>query len=242
MNTGTIHKCCILVLLLCFAFSPRSTAAEAQKYWWQAELRFTVTGSYSYRHTGMSEQKGFKGMYSFSAVVLGSMSEDDQDYIFLQAYQDIPKISWKETVFDNTTRSESDLSKSINLDPTLNYVFTDKGLLVFDFDFQPLPVPAKSKVFSHRVRKLRLPKSAGDHSVKENSQYNAGIIEGSNKRVVPQKDIYSNKQVSRTFRWKWERKDDSVTPVLETGQTINREWQNTHRVEVTLKIIRLIKK
>lgn len=205
---------------------------KESQFWWQVELRITVDGEYSYRIAN----KGFNGNYSFTAVVLGSMDEDEDDFIFLQAYQDVRDMKWKETAFNQSGHVESDLSEKIKPDITVNYVFHEKGILSFDFDFKPVPVPTKSTMFLIPVKHLRFPESAGDDSVNTKIIYNHGIINGSHLVALTSKDIYIQKEVNRVFQWKWEDENTS------NNTNMNNSWKNSHQVETTLKIIRLVKK
>jgi hypothetical protein len=205
---------------------------KVSQFWWQVELRIAVNGEYSYR----IDNKGFNGNYSFTAVVLGSMDEDEDDFIFLQAYQDTRDMKWNETAFNQNGRLESDLSGKIKPDITVNYVFHEKGILSFDFDFKPVPVPSKSTIFSKPVKRLRFPESAGDDSVNAKIIYNQGIINGSHRVTLASKDIYNQKEVNRVFQWKWKEENAS------NNSNMNNSWKNAHQVEMTLKIIRLKKK
>jgi hypothetical protein len=216
------------------ASTPKQNQSEEKvsQFWWQVELRIAVDGEYSYRNAN----KGFNGNYSFTAVVLGSMDEDEDDFIFLQAYQDIRDMIWNETAFNQSGHFESDLSEKIKPDVTVNYVFHEKGILSFDFDFKPVPVPSKSTIFSIPVKRLRFPESAGDDSVNTKIIYNQGIINGSHRVILASKDIYNQKEVNRVFQWRWKEVNAS------DNTNMNDSWKNSHQVEITLKIIRLGKK
>jgi hypothetical protein len=205
---------------------------KVSQFWWQVELHIAVEGGYAY---GI-DNKGFNGNYSFAAVVLGSMEEDEDDFIFLQAYLYIRDMKWKETAFNQNRRRESDLSEKIKPDVTVNYVFHEKGILSFDFDFKPVPVPSKSTIFSKPVKHLRFPESVGDDSVKARVIYNQGIIDGSDRVALASKDIYDQKEVNRVFQWKWRE----VNASKNTG--MKHSWENSHQVEIKLKMIRLVKK
>ncbi|NIM16394.1 MAG: hypothetical protein GTO45_30745 [Candidatus Aminicenantes bacterium] len=205
---------------------------KASQFWWQVELCIAVDGEYSYR----TDNKGFNGNYSFTALVLGSMDEDEDDFIFLQAYQDIRNMKWNETAFNQSGRFEFNLSEKIKPDVTVNYVFHEKGNLSFDFDFKPVPVPSKSTIFSKPVKRLRFPESAGEDSVNAKVIYNQGIINGSDRVALASKDIYNQKEVNRVFQWKWKEENAS------NNTNMNNSWKNSHQVEIKLKIIRLKKK
>jgi hypothetical protein len=220
-----------------------SNASETPRYWWQAELRITVDGEYSYK-THM-KNKNFDGKYAFTSVILGSMEEDKPDFIFLQAYQANQELRWSENMQNDSTRKAVNRSKEIKPDPTLNYVFQKDGILSFDFDFRRIPVPGKTSVFPKTVKKLRLPESAGDSSVKTKTVYNKGIVDGSNRLELPKKEIYAQKEITRTYRWKWQeqRIETEVQPRGDTrAPSIPRKsWLNRHTVEVNLKIFRVTK-
>jgi hypothetical protein len=229
----------LLVVLISGSFhltasTPKQNQPEEKvsQFWWQVELRIAVNGEYSY----CIDNKGFNGSYSFTALVLGSMDEDEDDFIFLQAYQDIRDMKWKETAFDQSGRLESNLSEKIKPDVTVNYVFHEKGILSFDFDFKRVPLPSKSTIFSKPVKCLRFPESTGDDSVNAKVIYNQGIINGSDRVTLASKDIYNQKEVNRVFQWKW--KDVNAS----NNTNMNNSWKNYHQVEIKLKIIRLKKK
>lgn len=239
MKTKFTFLTLLLFVLLSGSFhlaasTPKRTQPEkkASQFWWQVELRIAVNGKYSYR----IDNKGFDGNYSFTALVLGSMDEDEGDFIFLQAYQDIRDMKWNETAFNQNRRLESGLSEKIKPDITVNYVFHEKGILSFDFDFKPVPVPSKSTIFSIPVKRLRFPESTGDNSVNAKVIYNQGIINGSDRVTLASKDIYNQKEVNRVFQWKWKEENAS------NNTNMNNSWKNYHQVEIALKIIRMVKK
>jgi hypothetical protein len=212
----------ILLLALCVI---DAHAQEPDSFlWWTVELNVSVSGEYSYR----SNNTGFDGKYSFSAVVIGSLDEDEGDYVFAQVYQEIKEITWKETAFSENSRDEFDLSKKIKPDITVNYVFRENGKLSFDFDIRPVKVPHKSPAFPKAVKRLMFPRSAGNDSVKPKKKYNREILNGSNRVETGDKDIYKNKELNPVFQWKWEEKGGASS------------WTNRHDVNVKMKIKRLI--
>ncbi len=192
-------------------------------YWWQVRLVIDVTGEYGFHGTNT----GYEGKYSFSAVILGTLAEDEDDYIFVQAHQEIKNTRWEETVFNGKTRKISDLSAQVNPDGTLNYVFKNKDILSFDFDFQPVPVPFRNPGPPDSIKKLGLPKSAGDNSVNSKKGYNSRILSGSNRVVLPEKEMYKNQFTNHSFNWTWLKKNGS--------------WRNRHDAGVKLRIVRLKK-
>jgi len=240
------------ILTTVFIMAPGSSTAEAvavsngsktPRYWWQAELRITVNGEYSYK--SHLKNKNFDGKYAFTAVILGSMEEDKPDFIFLQAYQANQKLRWSEVMQNDKTRKAVNRSKEVKPDPTLNYVFQKDGILSFDFDFRRIPVPGKTSVFPKTVKKLRLPESAGDASVKTKTQYNKGILEGSNHLELPRKEIYAQKETTRTYRWKWQEHrietEEQPQDDRQSSSIPRKSWLNRHTVEVKLKILRVEK-
>jgi hypothetical protein len=225
----------IVLMLAGFLLSASGQDQPTKKespFWWQVELRISVNGTYNYR----VNNKGFEGNYSFIAIVLGTMEEDEDDFIFLQAYQEIQGNKWREVVFNGTGRIGTELGGKIKPEATVNYVFHEKGVLSFDFDFKSIQVPFVSAVFPKPVKSLQLPESAGDDSVYAKINYNKGIVGGSNRVTLAGKDIYkkNKKEINLVFQWKWKEENN--------GTNENTSWKNTHRVETKLKIIRLMKK
>ncbi len=184
-------------------------------YWWQVQLTIHSRGQYSH-HSG---NNSLNGKYSFSTIILGSLEEDDEDFIFVQLTQDINDPQWVETVSNANVQETFDLKNKLRPDATVNYVFRNKGILCFDFDFQPLNVPFH--------KKLRLPESAGDATVDIKEDYNKGILTGSNQVELEDKDIYNNPINNPTFSWSWQEKKET--------------WSNHHHATVTLKIHRQVK-
>ena len=224
----------IVSMLAGFLLSASGQERPAKKespFWWQVELRISINGTYNHR----VDNKGFEGNYSFTAIVLGTMEEDEDDFIFLQAYQGIRENQWKEVVFDGTRRIGTELGEKIKPEATVNYVFHEKGVLSFDFDFKSIRVPFVSALFPKPVKSLQLPESAGDDSVYAKINYNKGIVGGSNRVTLAGKDIYkkNKKEINRVFQWKWQEGNN--------GTNGDKSWKNAHRVETKLKIIRLIK-
>jgi hypothetical protein len=230
MKTKAAHTGSLIAFIIMLHLQTCAQDSSGQ-FWWQAEIRIDVSGEYSFQPP--SGKKEFSGTYAFTAIILGSMDEDGGDYIFLQAYQYIPSIEWNEIISSGNSRTLLDRTKqsAVKPDPTLNYVFIKNERLSFDFDFKPIPAPGKTTLFPKPVKKLRLPESAGDESVRIKELYNAGIITGSNQVTLPKPGIYNNREVSQTFRWQWREK---TAP--------GSSWKNAHQVEVKVKIIRLLKK
>lgn len=220
------YRLLILILVfgcVCFHLFSKHTDSG---FWWQVEFKISVSGQYRYQ----MDNKGFDGTYSFTTVLLGTLEEDEGDFIFLQAYQDTRGMKWKEVTVNENNRKEQNLSGKIKPEATLNYVFRERGELSFDFDFQPIPLPFKNTIFTAPVQQLRLPESAADESINSRAEYRAGIIKGSNRVVLADTAIYNKekKEVNRVFKWKWQEKIPSR--------------ESTHEVDVRLKIIRLKKK
>ena len=225
----------LLIVLMLAGFLLPVPGQEQQtkkesSFWWQVELRISVNGAYNYR----VDNKGFAGNYSFTSIILGSMEEDEDDYIFLQAYQEIQGNKWKETAFNRTGRSETDLGEKINPEATVNYVSHEKGILSFDFDFKPVRVPTIKAIFPKPFKRLQLPEGAGDDSVHAKIKYNKRMVSGSNRLILSDKDIYDKKEINLVFQWKWKEENSNMN--------VNKSWKNTHEVETKLKIIRLVKK
>ena len=193
--------------------------------WWQVELRAAVTGTYSYR----SGLLGYEGEYSFTAQVLGTLQEDEDDFIFVQAYEKVSDLAWKETAFDGAKNKTTNLAGKIKPTATLNYVFKGEEGVSFAFGIEPVKVNYPPLLPGLLSRILQMPKSAEDESVNPDHDYEKGITVGSNRLELPVKDMYSEGVTDRVFKWKWESKQDSPS------------WQEAHDVEVTLKILRRMK-
>jgi len=216
-----LRKILLLIILHIFSFNMFPKPQEAG-IWWQVELRITVNGSYAYQ----SDSKGYSGTYSFIKLVLGTLQEDEDDFIFVQAYEKTSGLSWKESVFDDKDNKETDLSKKIILSATLNYVFRRDEELAFDFGMEPVKVPYVNSDTTLPSRKLKMPESAGDYAVKSDHSYEKNIKDGSNQLVLSVKDIYNQKELNKKFKWQWEKKDDSPP------------GQSSHNVTAILKILR----
>lgn len=218
----------ILIIIILTAallvLSPSNLKGQQNKYWWHVVITVGVDGKYFYETPG----QGFEGEYAFTSVILGSLQEDDGDFIFVQAHQENKDIGWKETVFKNKARQTVDRRKHVKLDATLNYVFRKGSNLSFDFDFQPVPAPVKNKVFPQPVKKIRLPASAGDSSISAKAGYNKRVVTGSNRMVIKYKTFYTNQFNDYNFKWSW----------MENG----KNWQQHHLVEVHMKIYRMTRK
>jgi hypothetical protein len=219
----TIQVITILTALLLLP-SPGTQAGPKPSYWWHVVITVNVDGKYFYD----TQNKGFEGEYEFTSVILGSLQEDDVDYIFVQAHQENKDMKWKETVFKNKSRQTADRRKFVQPEATLNYVFRKRNTLSFDFDFQPVPAPVKNKIFPVVVKQLRLPASAGDSAVNTRYGYNRRVVTGSNKVVIKYKSFYENQFNDYTFKWAW----------MENSKS----WQHHHLVDVHVKIIRMEKK
>ena len=222
MNTR--YKLLILILLFCCG------VLVSKNYdpllWWQAELRIAVTGEYGFQ----TNNNGFEGNYSFTAIVLGTMEDDDDDdFIFVQAHREISGMKWQETIYKQQEKKPYDLHGKINPETNLNYVFARNGQLSFDIEIMPVLVPQENPLLVCPVKSLHLPESAGDETIADKTHYNKGITTGSNRIVVAVKDMYSQKEIHRVFTWQWQEK----APVTS--------WSHSHQVEATLTIIPLKK-
>jgi hypothetical protein len=225
----TIEKYTITIALVFTLLWGVLPAAQKKKeyqqspYWWQVRLVVDVTGEYN----DTSGNNGFDGKYSFTAVVLGTLQEDEDDYIFVQAYQEIKDLRWNETVIKDNVRKSFDVKDKVNPEVTLNYVFKEKGVVSIDFDFQPVRLPVSNPILTVPGLQLRFPESAGDALVNTKDQYNSGIVSGSNRVTFPDKRIYDYKFTNHTFQWTWLEK--------------NGTWKNRHDAAVKLAIVRMVK-
>jgi hypothetical protein len=216
----------LLVLSLLFCCGLLISKDYDPRLWWQVELRTAVTGEYAYQ----KNDGGFEGNYSFTAIVLGTMEDDDyDDFIFVQAHREISGLKWQETIYKQKEKKQCDLHGKINPETNLNYVFARDGELSFDIEIIPVSVPYENPPLIFPIKSLHLPESAGDETIGDKTHYNNGITIGSNRIVVAVKDMYSKKEIHRVFKWKWQEKD----PVSS--------WNHSHQVEATLKIIPLKK-
>ena len=216
----------LLVLILLFCSLHLVSKDYDPQLWWQAELRITVTGEYACQ----PGKNGFTGNYSFTAVVLGTMEDDDdEDFIFVQAHQQISGLKWQETIYKENREKQFNLHGKIKPETNLNYVFGRNGRHSFDIEIKPVTVPYKNPLLSGPIKSLHLPESAGDETIADKTHYNSKITGGSNRVVTTVKDMYSQKEIHRVFKWQWQKKD----PVTA--------WSHSHEVEATLKIIPLKK-
>ena len=216
------YKLLALILLFCSGFL-FSNDYDPQ-LWWQVELRTAVKGEYALQKVN----NGFEGDYSFTATVLGTMEDDDaDDFIFVQAHQEISAMKWQETLYKQKEKKQYDLHGKINPETNLNYVFARDGELSFDIEIMPVLVPYENSLLTYPIKNLHLPESAGDKFVADKSHYNNGITTGSNRIVVAVKDMYSQKEIHRVFKWQWQEKDPGSS------------WSHRHEVETSLTIIPL---
>jgi hypothetical protein len=222
MNT----KYKLLALILLFCSGLLLSKDYDPQLWWQAEVRLAVTGEYVFQ----TNDKGFEGNYSFTAVVLGTMEDDDDDdFIFVQAHQEISGMKWEETIYNQKEKKQFNLQGKIKSGTNLNYVFARDKELSFDIEIMPVSVPYENPLLIFPIKSLHLPESAGDETIADKTHYNNGITRGSNRIVAAVKDMYSQKEIHRIFKWQWQEKD----PVSS--------WSHSHEVEATLKIIPLKK-
>jgi len=215
----------LLVLILLFRSGVLFSKVYDPQPWWQVELRTTVKGEYALQ----TVNNGFEGNYSFTVTVLGTMDDDDDDFIFVQAHQEISAVKWQETIYTQKEKKQYDLHGKIHPETNLNYVFARDGKLSFDIEIRPVVVPYENSLSAYPVKNLHLPESAGDEFVADKKHYNKGITTGSNRIVAAVKDMYSQKEIYRVFKWQWQEKDPGSS------------WNHRHEVEATLKII-LLKK
>jgi hypothetical protein len=217
----------LLVLILFFCTGLLFSKDYDPQLWWQVELRTAVTGDYSYQ----KPDNGFEGNYSFTATVLGTMEDDDDDdFIFVQAHREISGKKWEETIYKQKEKKQFNLHSKINPEINLNYVFARGGELSFDIEIMPVLVPYENPLLTCSIKSVHLPESAGDETIADKAHYNNGITSGSNRIVVSVKDMYSQKEIHRVFKWKWQEKD------------LLSSWSHSHQVEATLTIIPLKKK
>lgn len=220
------YICFFIILLFCCGYL--FPGANDPQLWWQAELRIIVSGEYAYMATDSGT--GYNGNYSFTAFVLGSLDDDDgDDFIFVQAYEKIAGMKWKEVIYNEKERKELNLQGKIEPGAILNYVFGRDGELSFDFEIEPVSVPYKNSLLMNSQKNLHLPESAGDNSVADKTHYNNGLVSGSNRVVLAVKDMYSATPIERVYKWKWQKNDPGSS------------WNHSHQVEARLKIIPLKK-
>ena len=195
-------------------------------YWWSVEAHITVSGEYRYT----AKKKGFSGTYSFKASVYGSLSDDTEDYAFVQVLQELNSIDWKEIVTSKSGQEEYSLSNKIKPEITINYVFQDGRNLSFDFEITRVPAPYPCTVFKSPVKHITMPVCSGEKQTRIRYDYNKGIASGSNEVRVNEEDICSSAETSRDYEWSWKE----VLP--------DPKWGSHHTVHLTLKLTRMIKK
>ena len=91
-----------MLLVFGCVFSHLFSKQTDSGFWWQVEFKIDVSGQYHYQ----MGNKGFDGTYSFTTVLLGTLEEDEGDFIFLQAYQDTREMKWKEAAHSENSRKE----------------------------------------------------------------------------------------------------------------------------------------
>jgi hypothetical protein len=200
--------------------STDSEVHSQSPYWWYVEITIEVKGNYTYRQA----PAGIDGEYAFTATILGTMQEDEDDYIFVQAFQQIKNLKWNERVFKGNVKHNFDLKEKIKPEVTLNYVFKNKKVLAFDFTFLPIGIPNNNQVLAGPLYEILLPESSGDTSINIGDVYNPGVLSGSNMVIVNEKDIYNNTFFNRTFEWSWSEQKSGLT--------------HRHRAKSILKITR----
>lgn len=237
MNRKHLITLCLCFVLIVFqnVHGQNSQSGEFP-YWWQVELRVAMSGDYSYR----KDNKGFDGNYSFSTLLLGSIQDDEGgDYVFLQVHQEVKDVRWKEVLFIEAKRIESnlnDLSGKVVPELTINYIFHNKGSLLLDFEYNALQVPfigtggtnSAELILPGVVHMLHLPVSAGDESIGNKGKYDKGVILGSNRVTFTVKELTANPLVTKSYEWTWRDKSGST-------------WKSRHTVKITLKMARKLK-
>lgn len=226
INTSAKRALLFLFLLIFpFVLSPYNADPEedsAQFYWWRVSIKITVTGDYSYKNNGI----GFQGDYDFSISIVGTIHQDEGDYIFVEVWQETDIDKWDETLTNDGNNSVTDLKKFYKPEAMVNYIFTQRGKLFFDLDVKEIRVPHKSSLYPESIKKLQIPLSSGESFTSYKTRYAKGIVSGSNKLELTQAEIFSNREIKHTYSWKWEQRE------------INSLWQNQHQVTVEVKVNR----
>ncbi len=225
-NTS-VKRALLFLLLLIFplALSPYNIAQEedsAQLYWWRVTIKITVSGDYSYNN----DKTGFQGDYDFSVSIVGSIHQDEGDYIFVEVWQETDIDKWNETFTNDGNINLTDLKKIYKPEALVNYIFIQRGKLFFDLDIKEIRVPHKSSLFPESIKKLQNPLSSGESFTSYKTRYARGIVSGSNKLELTQSEIFSNREIKHDYSWKWEQNDT------------NPLWQNRHQVTVEIKVNR----
>lgn len=225
MNKLVIFFLVTLNFRLVGFYSRTGTEQEsAAKYWWQIEIAISVSGEYEYRNNINTS----KGEYSFDVVLFASMERDNGDYLLYKGEKKIESISWKEVLYQkNESNKKVDLSKSISPVIELYYVMRREGKIHFDCAISSIPLPFASK---KPAKKLILPRSAENEYINPKTQYNSGIVKGSNRVDVTETRIYQEKEISEVFNWSW-----------QGARTAWPLGSSSHSVELKLIIRRLEK-
>jgi hypothetical protein len=228
----TINKKQVFILFLalpfflCFTQPQQQPQTREFPFWWTVEFHITVSGEYKY----MVKNKGFDGSYSFNASVYGSLSDDTEDYSFVQVMQELKKIDWKEIIISKSRKDEADLSHKIKPEFSIDYVLQDGQDLSFDFEITPVLAPHACDVFHSPIKKILLPACSGEKQTRIRYDYNQGITSGSNRVRVKEDDIYSANETTRDYVWTWEETNPASS------------WHSRHQAKLNLKLTRLEKK
>lgn len=209
----------LLVLRIPAAAGPGQDTGTASGFWWEVELKMSVTGSYRYE----KNKTAHEGKYSFEIRSTGALEQDmSNDYILYAGEPEVTVLDWNESASNGQTGSEeTNLKEKFQPELRLNYVLKESGKIYFDLEvFPKAPLPKAP----HPFFAFLLPRSAMNKSINKKDKYNKNIVTGSNGIKIPEKSILRNDETVRSFSWLWRRNKAGLV--------------NSHSVELAIKITR----
>jgi hypothetical protein len=208
------------------AFDPGAVRSRpgADAVPWSVELTLSVRGQY--RLTGRTGP--VSGDYAFTVLWKGSLEPDDVDWRLVHKSCDL--LDWRiEERPPTQARGEVLTEKDVPEKPVFQfrYVLQDQGLVEFDFRTEGFSVPLTP---SPEKFALILPSSARTGRSGGAPNYDALLVKGSNRVVIPQ-DEMGTEPIEKTFAWGWAGNQSVLAP----DATI--VCRQTHQVRLKLVLI-----
>lgn len=220
----------LFLIALAFLFVQVSTPSMSgpglsqTPQWWEVSIDLKTDGDYKLDEGGPS----FSGHYSFAVRWTGWLERDEHDYLLYRL--DSSLYNWEAQETTSLTEPKVILTTKDFLErPTfaLKYIIRDGEDLHLDFIVDPMAVP---QARPEDAFLLLLPSSEKNGQRESQIDYNACVIKGSNRIMLPESAIYAG-PVAKTYAWTWKHQQwlPKEQRTVFTSQS--------HKVEMSLSII-----
>lgn len=191
---------------------------------WKIDIHVETKGRYTLRSISETYRGEFSGKWDWS----GFIEDDDGDFLLIHAYSDVRDWTMREEATGNPSPSfftEEDIPEKPSLN--ISYILRQHNVIDIRFSINGFTVPQHGADVSYS---LPLPSSRGDPPRGSITDYDASVVEGSNRIYLRTRDLRAP-SAEKSFAWTWRKQD--WLPRRE--RTVKFDSHHDAKVTVTLK-------